>query len=234
MDITNHKNENRESVNGRTLQGVWNHPWFLMPVLLFFIIGLSLLMNMPHGSEIVRMNAWRDEPWNTLFRVITQFGEVQAWITAVLVTALFRYRFALLLAFAGLLTIPVSYYIKDVIGEDRPITYFEKTGQRNTLALVPGVKLNTGQTSFPSGHTTSAFNLFSLLAVFLPIKRQKWGLVLACMAIATGFSRIFLVQHFLGDVLAGAALGLLLAWLVLRLNRLLPAGWTWLDKGLAT
>ena len=72
--------------------------------------------------------------------------------------------------------------------------------------------------SFPSGHTMSAFGLSSLLALMAGPKSRKRVLVLALLAIAVGLSRIFLVQHFLVDVLAGALLGMGVSGFVWWLN----------------
>jgi membrane-associated phospholipid phosphatase len=63
----------------------------------------------------------------------------------------------------------------------------------------------SGWDSFPSGHTTSVFALATVLA--LNINKKSWGLLFLIMAIITGYSRIYLGQHFLQDVLAGAVLG---------------------------
>jgi membrane-associated phospholipid phosphatase len=65
----------------------------------------------------------------------------------------------------------------------------------------------------------AAFALYGLIAAMIGSKYPKWGLLCAVFAIATGISRVFLVQHFLIDILAGATLGLAVCWLVLRINR---------------
>jgi membrane-associated phospholipid phosphatase len=62
----------------------------------------------------------------------------------------------------------------------------------------------------------SAFSLCSLLTLMAGHRRARWGLPLAMLAMLVGVSRIFLVQHFLSDVLAGAFLGLLLSGAVWR------------------
>ena len=59
--------------------------------------------------------------------------------------------------------------------------------------------------SFPSGHTASAFALAEVLARRFP--RAAW--VFRFIAAAVGISRIVLGQHYPLDVLAGAALGIL-------------------------
>lgn len=57
--------------------------------------------------------------------------------------------------------------------------------------------------SFPSGHATTAFAAASAVAVLRPALR-RWVLVLAA---AVAVSRVYLGMHYVGDVLAGAALG---------------------------
>jgi membrane-associated phospholipid phosphatase len=88
----------------------------------------------------------------------------------------------------------------------------------SNIVTVPGVELHTGQTSFPSGHTMAGFGLYSILTLMAGKKKQRWGFALALAAISVGVSRIFLVQHFLPDVLSGALLGLLVSSLVWRLD----------------
>jgi len=138
----------------------------------------------------------------------------------------------LLIALVGIVTLPTVYFLKDVFATDRPITFFRNQDLLAALVTVPGVELNMGQTSFPSGHTMAAFGLYSLLAVMLGKKYRRWGLPLALLAILAGVSRVFLVQHFLADIMAGAGLGLLVSWAVWRIDKT-PyfRKLKWLDEG---
>jgi membrane-associated phospholipid phosphatase len=68
------------------------------------------------------------------------------------------------------------------------------------------------QASFPSGHTITAFAAAWTLGLFLP----KWRIVLFSLAILVGISRIMVGAHYPADVLAGAAVGLVSAWLTAR------------------
>lgn len=69
---------------------------------------------------------------------------------------------------------------------------------------------------FPSGHTISAIMCYGLLAYLIAPKiRPTWGkaaiIALAVLVIIwIAFSRIFIGDHYLTDVLAGLALGI--AW----------------------
>ena len=66
-----------------------------------------------------------------------------------------------------------------------------------------------GWTSFPSGHTTTAFAVATILALYT---RNKWkSLLYLLLAISVGYSRIYLGQHFPEDVLAGSIIGVFFA-----------------------
>lgn len=202
------------------MKNAWVNPWFAAPALAFLLVGVFFAVFVPYGEEILYFNSWRAGWLNPFFRWATHLGEVMAYVIAGLALLFWRYRFALLVAVTGLLTMPLVYTLKDQLGHDRPLTYFEKSGLRSALVVVPDEELNSGRTSFPSGHTMGAFGLYGLLSLLLSARARRWGLLFAFLAILTGFSRIFLVQHFLPDVLAGAALGLSLSWLVWQLDQL--------------
>jgi membrane-associated phospholipid phosphatase len=63
--------------------------------------------------------------------------------------------------------------------------------------------------SFPSGHTMAAFGLYAALAFYAKKWYQAFGLFF--LALLVGYSRIYLSQHFLVDVIFGAMLGCLAA-----------------------
>jgi len=68
--------------------------------------------------------------------------------------------------------------------------------------------------SFPSGHAANAFMLATLLTALL--QRRRWWLWYG-LASLVALSRVYLGLHYPVDVLAGAALGMGLTWLLLRL-----------------
>lgn len=73
-------------------------------------------------------------------------------------------------------------------------------------------------TSFPSGHAATAAAGATILAYLL----GRWAVPLAVLAVAVGFSRIYIGVHYPSDVLVGAAIGaavaLVAVWLVRRLR----------------
>ncbi|MFD6227853.1 bifunctional phosphatase PAP2/diacylglycerol kinase family protein [Streptomyces sp. NPDC060232] len=89
---------------------------------------------------------------------------------------------------------------------------------RPLLEGVPAVRQLAVQpqtTSFPSGHSASAFAFAAGVALASP----GWGAVLAPVAAAVAFSRVYTGVHYPSDVAAGAALGVAAAFVVRRLAR---------------
>jgi undecaprenyl-diphosphatase len=79
-----------------------------------------------------------------------------------------------------------------------------------TLNLIHGCG---GQFGFMSSHAANAFAFAVFVSLVLPrqYRAAKWLLFL--WAVLVSYSRIYLAAHFASDVLAGATLGSLLAWI---------------------
>lgn len=75
--------------------------------------------------------------------------------------------------------------------------------------------------SFPSGHATSVFAVATIFAAFYP--RLRWPLYALAAAVAAG--RVYLMRHYVSDVLAGAIIGVVIASLLLQ-RRAELARWT--------
>lgn len=88
-------------------------------------------------------------------------------------------------------------------GAMRPVAFFD--GIYN-LHIIHGVKMLRSH-SFPSGHSASAFALFFALAHIT--RRWHWEIFFLLMAFAVAYSRVYLSQHFLIDILAGSFLGII-------------------------
>ncbi|MEU3775126.1 phosphatase PAP2 family protein [Streptomyces sp. NPDC032472] len=86
---------------------------------------------------------------------------------------------------------------------------------RPLLEGVPAVRQLATQpltTSFPSGHSASAFAFTTGLALHAPL----WGAALAPVAVSVAFSRVYTGVHYPSDVVAGAALGVAAGFAVRR------------------
>lgn len=91
--------------------------------------------------------------------------------------------------------------LKNLIGRPRP--FLENPG---IALLIPP----PGGYSFPSCHTLSSFGAAS----FGYLTNPKWGRAALALAFLIGISRLYLYVHYPSDVLAGAAVGAGLGFLV--------------------
>lgn len=177
---------------------------------LFIALGIAFLLRLPGGQEIFWINAHRSPALDAFFRLATRLGEEWAYVGMVVVLLFFRYKAILGLPLLGATVTVVAGAAKSWFAHDRPFPFFNKLGLWEQLRPVDGVDLLEGATSFPSGHTMSAFALYTFAALNLP--RKNWvSLSLLAIAVATGLSRMYLLQHFLKDVIAGALIGVVLA-----------------------
>ncbi len=177
------------------------------------VAGGALFMSLviPRVDLQIAVNRLNTPFSGQFFRFFTLLGDGGVMLLPVFLAVVFmsyRKAFALLTAyvFSGVGT----QFIKRVLWPDalRPLKYFEAHGIDYRLDLVPGVDVHAWH-SFPSGHTATAFGLFILLGLFS--RKTLVRSILLLLAAGVGLSRIWLSQHFLIDVAAGALLGILSA-----------------------
>lgn len=70
--------------------------------------------------------------------------------------------------------------------------------------------LSENDYSFPSGHTTGAFEIAVALGIYLcSIKKKGWSYVPLLLAVGTMCSRVYLMVHYASDVVGGAIVGVI-------------------------
>lgn len=176
--------------------------------------GLFSLLFYQKGQFELWVNSFHHPFFDLFFKIITHLGDGVVLFLPLLILALFRYIHALILLLASAIHLLLVNLGKRILfkGFPRPAEFLKEID----FYQVPGVELHHWN-SFPSGHTTTIFMLCTVLALVIP-RRFKFQPYLFGLAVLVGFSRIYLMQHFLIDVLAGSFLGVLSAFWGYRLS----------------
>jgi membrane-associated phospholipid phosphatase len=193
---------------------------------MFLAAGITLVLSIPKPELHLFLNSAHGPASDGFFRVITFLGD--GWFALVfsLVFVFYRWRYFLMMILSFSISGRLGQLLKRLVfpGAGRPLAFLE---EMQGLALVEGVELHTSL-SFPSGHTTTAFAVLVLAGL---ISRRRilvfTSILLACLV---AYSRVYLSQHFLSDVLAGSVAGILSALFFYWYFRRLEA--PWLDKKL--
>lgn len=180
-----------------------HHITFFIAYLFVLIPGLFLLFSKGKSESFLILNAYHTGWLDQFFIYYTEAGN---GITMILLSLFFFFglknkklglTFLLAYAFTGI----VAQLIKPLAESPRPLVYFSPQW---LSFFIRGV-IHTGNSSFPSGHTVSAFAGAAVLALYY--RSSRLHVMLLVLAILVGYSRIYLSQHFLIDVLAGSFIG---------------------------
>jgi membrane-associated phospholipid phosphatase len=182
----------------------------------FFVLvgGLSLLLLFYTKVEIeIWVNIRNNPALDYFFKYFTHLGDGVTALVISLIFLLFNIRKGLILLISYLISGLFIQFLKILVFPDilRPVALM---GQNYPLHLIEGVKIYSIQ-SFPSGHTGTAFAMFFCLAAFTSNKMMQ--LLALLTAILLAYSRMYLSQHFLPDVIGGAVIGTITSLLFLQL-----------------
>jgi undecaprenyl-diphosphatase len=166
--------------------------------------------------------------WNTPFldEVMWWISARVTWIPLYLVLLYLGYKhfdkvtffkFILYVIATVAITDLVSVHLfKNVFLRYRPSHHLQLMHQLHFYEIKPGEYYRGGTYGFVSSHAANFFAIAaSVLLAFQGAFRQlKW--ILPVIGILICFSRIYLGVHYLSDVVAGAGLGVLIAFVLYR------------------
>lgn len=182
---------------------------FFILWLLFFILGLIFLLRVGKAEAFVDLNPYHRSTLDEIFVWITFLGNGLFTVIVFVILLIRRHwSHATQVIAAFLLSALIAQILKNLFSMPRPKQFFPPGYYPYFIKDVTGI----GFASFPSGHTTSVFALVTLMAIFSRSRKAK----IACLlcGVLVGYSRIYLGQHFLGDVLTGSCIGTITAVLV--------------------
>lgn len=200
---------------------VKKNPIFFFLLLLLNIVVVFVLLNNKKGDEVLWIQQQHNPVLDFLFSTITKTVETIGIIIFFLFYLFINLKLFWYNGINMLLILIVVQSLKRLVFDTmlRPgavLAELAATGNNELLSLY----------SFPSGHTAAAFSLMVMPLFFYPNK--IWlQLSVFSLALSVGISRIYLGQHFLQDVIAGADIGVAVTvfsyFLLSKYNFLFPA-----------
>jgi len=178
---------------------------FLSACVVLLLAGLIPVLLYPKADVHLFLNRFHLAFLDVFFKYITNLG---SGFTAVIVCTILlfvRIRYAMILFASWAGTGILVQFLKHIVFPDidRPVRFFKTVAE---LHLVQCIELYD-RFSFPSGHAATALAIFTMLAMIS--NRNSIKLLLLLSAWIVAFSRVYLSQHFLEDILFGSILGIL-------------------------
>lgn len=180
--------------------------FLLLTTLWMVTLGIAELIYGRHELHLF-LNTYHWPITDSFFRYITHFGSGFAPLILAVSLLFVKVKWALFVGIAnGLASLIVQSAKHGMFSNmKRPTALLSEH-----LHLPPGVDFHS-YNSFPSGHSATAFCLG--MCLMLITKDRKWALPAIIFFSLTAFSRVYLSQHFCGDVAVGSMIGILCALL---------------------
>ena len=184
------------------------------------VVVVVLLCLYPKLELHMLLNAYHTGVEDTFFKYYSVLAEWPIYLIALLPLFWKRKELTFFFAASEITAGAILQMMKHLISMDRPASAFEHSSQF-VLPIVNGVELHHSN-SFPSGHASTFFVFCTCCALVVayhykqkknPRKIRVWlvfnltMLGLFVLAALGGYSRIYLSQHFLSDVIAGSIIG---------------------------
>ena len=184
---------------------------FFWIILIFWIFSFILILSSNQLKLHNQLNGFNSSFLDTIVPYATLIGDGGFAILLVLILFFVNKKYSLILLFSFLISSGITQFLKQVIFPNvmRPIHYFQND---DCFHLVKGVVMHS-QNSFPSGHATTCFAIFTTLVLFWK-ENLRLQAIFAISAILFALTRVYLSQHFLEDVLAGSFIGTFTALLI--------------------
>jgi membrane-associated phospholipid phosphatase len=188
---------------------------YLKGITLFWTIGIFLVASTDKIQFHKKLNGCNNLFIDLVAPVATNVGDGLFAVFIGLIFLFIELRASLLILISFLISAGITQFLKHLVFSDefRPMHYF---GSDKNFHLIEGLEYHLNN-SFPSGHSTTCFALFTMLAIYFS-SRKMLQLFFVFSAILFAFTRVYLSQHFFEDILAGSFVGTfssVVVWLLL-------------------
>lgn len=171
---------------------------------IILILGLIFSLMTEKAQFLLWLTQFRNPVADYYFYYITKLGEPIGFVICGLWLGISSWKKLITIPVLGVIVMLTSYSLKEFFQFERPSLYLDRMCYEGPLSVL-GYPMLSGFHSFPSGHSMSAWALVTLVAV---LSKKTWMSVICLMlGVSVAVSRIYLLAHFLEDVVAGAMIG---------------------------
>lgn len=203
-------------------------PVFLWLYIILLFLVLPFVVMFDKGQTHLIINQFHHPNFDIFFKNITHLGDGLFAIFIGFLLLFFSYRYSILIVSTYAISGIIVQLLKKLVffDIDRPFRFF---GDLVKLHWVDGVEILKKE-SFPSGHSATAFALFTCMAII--INQKYFQVLFFFVALLIAFSRVYLSLHFLTDIIAGSVVGVLVTWAVYKY--LFRIHTPWIDRSIVS
>lgn len=177
---------------------------FFVPYLIFAAIWFSLIVIYDKGELHLMLNTYHSPFLDTFFTYFTELGATVPFVIVV-IYLFFRLNQSFYILSSLLVSALITNSLKKLFGVPRPKVFFEENFPDVALQFVEGMRIYE-HNGFPSGHTSAVFVTMTCIAL---MSRNRYvSFCCLVLAVVTGYSRVYLSQHFAEDVMLGSLVGI--------------------------
>ena len=191
------------------LQSIQKKRCYFVSFTIFIVVANLFLLMLGKKDSFLLLNTFHNKFLDQLFLSITFFGDgILALLVCLFLFLFKRRKESLFLLISFSLSSILAQVLKNSFQRLRPVNFFHNYSYHK---LIDGFT-NSVYHSFPSGHTTTIFALATMVVFFT--KKRSYHILVLIVAILVGYSRIYLGQHFLEDVIFGSIIGTSISLLI--------------------
>lgn len=182
--------------------------WFFVALILYYTIGDTKIF-----FFVNRHHTYIFDYVNTVFSVLGRGDFIAIVLLLLFFTKALSTKEYFYSSLVFGITIPILiYFMKEFFNRERPLSIWAL----EQIHTVPWLD-NLYNNSFPSGHTFGAFGFFFILNHFVSGKKNILTWLYFLLALACGYSRMYLGQHHFSDVLAGSIGGIIFSYCIISI-----------------
>ncbi len=187
----------------RILKLYHQNRYFYNCFLTWYFFLSCIVFSIPKQESFLFINSKHSLFFDYFFTVITQFGDgIFVIALALICFFLWSRRLAVAIAATYIGSGLICSLLKRTFHTHRPGFSLHDDPNFHSLSWMPMSYHN----AFPSCHTTSAFALATCIALYS--RNRSLSILAFLLACLTGYSRVYLGQHYLDDVWFGSMLGI--------------------------